>query len=318
MLIKFANQVAKSINSQLNEQIVNHLAKPIFYTVFLSGVIISFKLLAFSDSVNATIRSILLSFMVLTWLFCLFPMFKQVCQVLGRNSHRFPMIQERTIPLFDLVGKILLVLIITYILLIIWGINPVGLLASAGVIGIAVGFAAKDTLANLFSGFFILVDSPYKYGDYINLESGERGKVTHVGMRSTRLLTRDDIEITIPNAVIANAKIINESGGHTKKSRIRVPVGVAYGSDLDQVLEILETVANDHPELCQQPDPRVRVRNFGDSSINIELLVWIEEAQDRGRLCHELLMNIYTQFKHHKVEIPYNKSDLYIKELPER
>ena len=84
----------------------------------------------------------------------------------------------------------------TYMVLQVWSVDVTGWLASAGIVGIAVGFAAKDTLANLFSGVFILADRPYKLGDYVNLSSGERGKVTHIGIRSTRLLTRDDIEIT--------------------------------------------------------------------------------------------------------------------------
>ena len=87
--------------------------------------------------------------------------------------------------------------------------------------------------------FFILADAPYKIGDFVVLDSGERGEVTHIGIRSTRLLTRDDIQVTIPNSVMGNTKIINESGGPTEKFRIRVIVGVAYGSDIDQVREVL-------------------------------------------------------------------------------
>ena len=89
-------------------------------------------------------------------------------------------------------------------------------LASAGVVGIAVGFAAKDTLANLFSGVFILADAPYKIGDYIVLDAtGMRGKVTQIGLRSTRLITRDDVEVTIPNSIMGNSQVINQSGGST-------------------------------------------------------------------------------------------------------
>ena len=122
--------------------------------------------------------------------------------------------------------KMLLIGFGAYVFLMIWGINATAWLASAGVIGIAVGFAAKDTLSNLLSGVAIVADTPYKIGDYVVLDSGERGKVTNLGMRSTRLLTRDDVEITVPNAVIANATIINESGGPWVKHRIRSEVAV--------------------------------------------------------------------------------------------
>ena len=85
----------------------------------------------------------------------------------------------------------------------------------------------KDTLSNLFAGIFIMADAPYKEGDYINLDSGERGYVRSIGIRSTRIMTRDDIEITIPNALIANSKIVNESGGPDEKERVRITLEIS-------------------------------------------------------------------------------------------
>ena len=183
-------------------------------------------------------------------------------------------------------------------------------------LGIAVGFAAKDTLANLFSGVFIVADAPYKLGDYIILDSGERGMVTHVGLRSTRLLTRDDIEITVPNSVMGSAKIINESGGPYTKMRVRVKVGVAYGCDVDHVCETLLAVCEEHEGLCKDPAPRVRMRGFGDSSLDFELLAWIEQPVDRGRTAHELYMETYKKFAAENIEIPFPQRDLHIKEMP--
>ena len=185
-------------------------------------------------------------------------------------------------------------------------------------LGIALGFAAKDTLANLFSGFFIVADSPYKIGDYIILESGERGQVTNVGIRSTRILTRDDVEITLPNALIANGKIINESGGPHLKQRIRIAVGAAYGSDVDRVCEVLGAVADAHEAVCRSPAARVRMRGFGASSLDFELLCWIEEPELRGRMAHDLYMKVYKAFNDAGIEIPYTKQDLYVKEFPGR
>jgi MscS family membrane protein len=179
-----------------------------------------------------------------------------------------------------------------------------------------VGFAAKDTLANLFSGVFILADAPYKIGDYIVLDSGERGKVTHIGIRSTRLLTRDDVEITIPNAIMGNSRITNESGGPYEKFRIRVAVGAAYGSDIDQVKAILMAVATGEPEVCEDPAPRVRFRAFGASSLDMELLCWVENPEFRGRVLDALNTTIYKRFRDEGVEIPYSKHDIYIKEMP--
>ena len=185
-------------------------------------------------------------------------------------------------------------------------------LASAGVIGLALSFAAKDSLANLFAGAFILADAPYKNGDFVVLDSVERGRVTHIGLRSTRMLTRDDVEITIPNAVMGNSKITNESGGPYEKERIRVQVGVAYGTDIDRVEELLMAIAVSHSEILEDPEPRVRFRTFGESSLDFELLGWIREPVLRGRLRHLLCKEIYKCFMEEGIEIPYPKRDVYL------
>jgi small-conductance mechanosensitive channel len=226
------------------------------------------------------------------------------------------LVETRTRPLFDNLAKIVLIATAVYFVFLFWNINVSAWLASAGIIGIAVGFAAKDTLANLFSGIFILADAPYKIGDFVNLDSGERGQVTHVGLRSTRLITRDDVEITVPNAVIANAKIINETGGPWEKERVRIKVGVAYGTDVDRVKEILLEIGTNHPWTSDDPQPRVRFRQFGESSLDFELLCWIDEPVLRGRVIDALLTEVYKRLNAEGIEIPYAKRDVYIKQMP--
>jgi len=203
-----------------------------------------------------------------------------------------------------------------YYIFVSWNVDMTAWLASAGIIGIAVGFAAKDTLANLFSGVFIMADSPYKIGDFVVLDGGERGEVTKIGIRSTRILTRDDVEIIVPNAVMGNTKIINESGGRHEKYRIRVQVGVAYGSDIDKVREILMEIGESEEMTCKDPEPRVRFRRFGTSGLDFELLCWIDQPVLRGQISDRLNSTVYKAFKSEGIEIPYSKHDVYIKDMP--
>jgi MscS family membrane protein len=233
--------------------------------------------------------------------------------ILGRIRDRFAIVEERTIPLFDLVLTVIVVAIAAYALLEVWNIDPTAWLASAGVIGIAVGFAARDTLANLFAGFFIIADAPYKVGDYVVLDTGDRGEVTRVGIRSTRILTRDDVEIIVPNSEMANTKVINESGGRWVKFRIRLKVGVAYGSDVDQVADVLEGVARGHHRVCVDPEPRVRMRGFGDSSLDFEILCWVEHPSERGVVSHELFMKVYKALAAEGIEIPFPQRDVWMR-----
>ncbi len=302
--------------TQFDDQMVKLVQRPAFQTVFLSALVLATRSLGLPPGFTALLIKILKTVIVLTWLFAGFPISRLMLDALGRIKDRFEIVEKRTIPLFDLTMKLLLFGGATYAAMMIWGIDPTAWLASAGIIGIAVGFAAKDTLANLFAGFFIVADAPYRLGDFVILPSGERGKVTHVGIRSTRLLTRDDIEITVPNALIANAKIINESGGPREGERIRIKVGVAYGSDVDQVVEVLIKLAIEHPHICPEPQPRVRMRGFGTSSLDFELLCWIDEPVLRGKLTHQMYMAVYKQLNQLGIEIPFHQTDLHIKEMP--
>ncbi len=302
--------------TQFDDKLIALLHRPVFQTVFLGTLALATHSLGLPPALTATVVEILMTVVVLTWLFAGFPISRLVLEALGHVKDRFAVIEERTIPLFDITMKLLLFGGASYAILMIWDIDASAWLASAGVVGIAVGFAAKDTLANLFAGFFIVADSPYKLGDFVILPSGERGQVAHVGIRSTRLLTRDDIEITVPNAQIANAKIINESGGPLDGERIRIKVGVAYGSDVDQVVEVLKRLAVEHQHICTEPEPRVRMRGFGASSLDFELLCWIDDPVLRGKLSHQLYMEVYKAFNELGIEIPFAQTDLHIKELP--
>ena len=158
----------------------------------------------------------------------------------------------------------------------------------------------------------ILTDQPYRLATTL-FWTPERGQVTRIGLRSTRLLTRDDEEVSI-NGIMGRSKIVNESGGPHVKYRLRVPVGVAYGSDIDEVMTTLLRVAAAHPNVCEAPEPRVRFRAFGDSGLDIELLVWIAQPALRGLALHELNCEIYRTFGREGISIPFPQRDVHIRD----
>ena len=118
---------------------------------------------------------------------------------------------------------------------------------------------------------------------------------------------------TIPNSVIANAKIINESGGPHENERVRLSVGVAYGSDVDLVKKILLDIAKNSGLISEKFDPRVRFREFGESSLNFQLLFWIDKPEARGRTIDALNTTIYKEFNKHNIEIPFPQRTVHIK-----
>jgi small-conductance mechanosensitive channel len=222
--------------------------------------------------------------------------------------------KERSVETIEQVekgAKAFLMVVCFFLLLAIWKIDLAPLLASAGFAGIVVAVAAKDLLSNLFGGLSLTLAKPFKPGDYIVLESGERGKVVWIGLRSTIILTRDDAQISIPNSIMANTRIKNESAP-IPRYRIRIKVGVAYGSDFDQVEETFLEVADANKKISAFPEPRVRFRAFGDSAIEFELLCWAERPEDRGVVIHQLGKTIYKNFEEKKIKIPFPQQDIYL------
>jgi MscS family membrane protein len=299
--------------SQIDDQVVALLHRPIFASLLLIGLWLAFQRFHPAPRVAKDVLSLLETVAILIWLVFLLRFVSLALAALSRLESRSALLEPRTVTLFDNLSKLIVVCSAIYALCLAWNLNVGAFLVGAGVAGLAIGLAAKDTLANVFSGIFIIADAPYQVGDYINLDSGERGMVTHIGLRSTRLVTRDDIEVTVPNAVIANGKIINESRGPGTRQRLRVRVGVAYGSDVDRVRSVLDAIAAEHPDVAEDPAPRTRFRGFGESGLDLELLAWIAEPELRGAVLDSLNTAIYKAFAREGIEIPYPKRDVYLR-----
>jgi len=316
VIIPFLLRLTKKTRTELDDQIIHTLGQAVIWTLIFLGIGWSLLSLNLSPQVESISVAILKTLVILFWTRASLRVGNLFLEIMSHNRDRLNWIQPQTLPLLQISWKVIVVGAMAYFLLIAWRINPTSWLASAGVVGIAIGFAAKDTLANLFAGIFILADTPFKIGDYVVLDNSLRGKIVDIGIRSSRLLTRDDVEVTVPNAVIANAQLINETGGPYQKIRVRVKVDVAYGSDVDQVREVLLSSAEDVKHIATHPTPRVRFREFGGSGLRFELLAWVEEPVFRGRVLDQLNERVYKAFNEAGIEIPYTKQDVYVKEWP--
>ena len=315
IFIKFLKNLVHKTKSDFDDKILDLIHRPLYYSLLFIGFGFSISIENFylSSNIIFVVNAIMKSLLIVLWSIAFLKIFVLLIQISSSKSSNSKLLSSKLVPLFDNIGKIIIFTGSTYLIMVSWGMNPVGWLASAGVLGIVLGLAAKDTIANLFSGIFIMVDSPYKEGDYINLDSGERGYVKNIGIRSTRIMTRDDIEITVPNSVIANAKIINESGGPYENERVRLSIGVAYGSDIDKVKNILIKIATESGMISEKFEPRVRFRSFGDSSLDFELLFWIDKPEARGRTLDFINSKIYKEFNKNNIEIPFPQRTVHIK-----
>lgn len=312
IVTKVLYRLASKTHTKLDDAIIAAIQKPLFFSVVLAGIAFALRRFDLGETWLFVVDGVALTLGILVWASAAMRIGHDVLETLAARIDDFRFVQPRTLPLFEISVKILIVGSAAYSLLLAWDVDVTAWLASAGILGIAIGFAAKDTLSNFFAGIFIVADAPYKIGDFIILDSGERGRVTDIGIRSTRLLTRDDIEIILPNAAIGNAKVINETGGPEEYERVRVDVGVAYGSDIDQVREVLEQIARNSQYLVPEPAPRVRFRKLGDSALEFQLMGWIAEPVLRGRALDELNSAVYKRFGEVGIRIPFPQRTVHM------
>ena len=303
--VRFLLRLALRSTTELDDQIVQLLRRPVFVSLALFGLHIGLKVLAWNPEIEGVLVSLIQTAAIFVWTVAGFKLSSTTLAGFSRLADRVTWLEARTLPLFDNLSKIVVLSFSVYCFLVAWDLNLTAWVASAGIVGIAVGFAAKDSLANLFGGLFVIMDAPYKLGDFINLDSGERGRVIKIGLRSTRLLTRDDVEITLPNAHIATAKVVNESGGPHEKTRVSVHVGVAYGSDVDRVHEVLLAAARSVECVIDDPEPYVRFVEMGDSALIFRVQGWIDEPAMRGSGIDGLNTAIYKALGQAGIEIPF-------------
>lgn len=291
-------RAVRHTENELDDVVLAELRFPVAASVALAGGYLAGSWFD-AGTTGFYLEASALSIGVAVWGFALARLGDRVIELVDEDSGvaGFAPIFENLWTFAVLVGGLFAVLSV-------WRIDVTPLLASAGIAGIAVGFAAKDTVANFFGSIALYVDGTYTVGDYVELDSGDAGTVVDISIRSTQLVTRDHVVVTVPNSVLNSARIVNRSGPRPH-TRVKIPVGVAYGSDIDEVEEILLDAAENESLVVDNPHPRVRFRGFGDSALNYELLAYVSNPMADARATHQLNRVIYQGFRNASVEIPF-------------
>jgi small-conductance mechanosensitive channel len=189
------------------------------------------------------------------------------------------------------------------------------LMAASAVLAVGIGFGLQNIAQNFISGVILLVEQPVRHGDFIKA-GGVLGTVDDIGLRATHIITRDQVTIIVPNSALITAEVINHSRP-TTNLRIRIGVGVAYGTDTEKAREVLMRVAKDEPGVMQKPPPEVRLEDFGESAMAFALYCWIEHAPDDLRIGSALRFAIDKAFRAAGIEIPAPQRDIHVRSMPQ-
>jgi small-conductance mechanosensitive channel len=183
-----------------------------------------------------------------------------------------------------------------------------------GFLSLGIGFGMQYIASDLVSGFILLFERPMRIGDRVKIGDVE-GRVQSISVRTTIIYTNDNLAVIVPNSELVRNRFINYSYG-SPEVRIAVPVGVAYGSDIDRVKAALIQAAGSVEEALAEPGPQVRLKEFGDSAINFDLLIWIREPHNHQQIRSKANFEILRAFASEGIEIPFPQRDVWVRSIP--
>jgi len=284
--------------TDLDDLFIKLVRVPLYVTILLGGVYYSVHVID-PGTVGVYIQRTALTLVVLFWARAIFTYGNEAVDVVQNEE-----VAQDIAPFVSNVVSVIVIAASALLLLTLWNIDITPFLASAGIIGIVIGFAAREALADFIGGIALYVDDTYRVGDVIQLEDGQRGTVSNVGIRSTRVITRDNVQVNVPNSVLNDARVINQSAPQHRQ-RIRIPISVEYGADLEQVDRIIESVCEETDDILNSPEPTIYLLEFGDSALNYELRVYTAHPFDEYRIRNAVNRRIYERFEAAGIGIPF-------------
>lgn len=292
---------------------LSSIRRPIYLQILVWSVVWSLNKLAPKSSLSEMTISAMYTVAILFWVLTLSQIGTRLLLRLSRMADYAKFVDQQTVGVFLIAFRMLIWSLAIYLCFYAWSVDLTGWLASAGVIGVVLGFAAKDTLANLVAGLAILADHSYQVGDYIEVGNHYRGSVIRIGMRATIIHTVQDIQIAIPNSLLSNGYVVNETAGSSVSHRIEIPISVAYGTNLDDAVSCLLKATKALPHVAPSQDTKVLVSELGESGVSLKVLIWLEDPKLREVLIDLVLKEAYRSFSAAGIVIPFNQLDVNVK-----
>jgi MscS family membrane protein len=315
-LVKFiVRQVLKPLTkktkTKIDDLIIKSISSIIFYAVVVLGFKIGIQHLEFeTDVISSIINSLFIIIVVLLVIRIITNFSKHWLKEWASKTDSTA--DDRLIPLVAKILKAVAIILGFFFIFDTWNINISPLLATAGIAGIAIGFAVRDSLANILGGIQLVLDKTFKVGDKIELDSGEMGEILDIGIRSTKLRTYDNEVIYIPNGSLANTKVKNFTVPDLSV-RVNVNFGVEYGSDPEQVRNVVMEAVKKIDTVIEDPEPVVQFLNMSDFSLDFVARVWVQSYTDAYSTKLKVTNEIYKALNKANIGIPFPTRTIYTK-----
>jgi small-conductance mechanosensitive channel len=214
--------------------------------------------------------------------------------------------------LLRLIHYLVITLGVLYALKIGFGVDLTSVAVILGFLSVGIGFGLQYLAADFASGFILLFERPVRIGDRVRLDDTVEGRVEKISLRSTVIVTNENMAIIIPNSKLLQNRFVNYSYG-SQNVRLNIPVGVAYGSDLERVSKALLEAADSVEEVLTTPEPRVHFAGFGDSSLDFEVRAWINEPHKHPQIRSKVNFAIEQSLRRHNIEVPFPQRVVHLR-----
>jgi MscS family membrane protein len=303
---KLLGRVVHRTATALDDELVVAVERPVAYLLFLVGAVAAVHRLPAPALWIARLDTLLIAVAIVLVALTLLRVYAIVLSWYTNRSlvSAGDGLAAEFAPLFSKLGNMFITLVALITLLQHFGVNVASLVVSLGVGSLAIGLAAQDTLSNMFAGFTLMLDRPFRIGDRIKLATGEVGDVESIGMRATRIRTLDETILIVPNSLLVKDRLVNQ----TRPARhitSRIEVAVAYGSDLAEVKRILAEAALQSPHVDRTHAPAVLVTRFADHAIIFLVAFWALDYAEQGLATSEVHEEIYRRLAEARIEIPF-------------
>ena len=244
-----------------------------------------------------------------------------IATLVSRYTRRF--LQKRVLPKFHieiglqytllrLVHYLIIALGVLYAMKIGFSVDLTSVAVIVGFLSVGIGFGLQYVAADIASGFILLFERPIRIGDWVMLADDMEGRVETISLRSTVIVTNENLAVIVPNSKLVQNKFVNYSYG-APVVRLNIPIGVAYGSDLEKVSSALLDAARSVERVLNNPEPQVHFSGFGDSSIDLQIRVWIDKPRDHTTIASDVNFAVERAFREHNIEIPFPQHDLHLR-----
>ncbi|RLG32959.1 hypothetical protein DRN98_04550 [Methanosarcinales archaeon] len=306
ILEKKVAKLAKKTKTKLDDLIISSLKRPLFLVIFGSGVYIAIQQLILSDKLNNFFKQTFFVFTVLVGVYLVLSLLQTILkwyakEIAPKTESKF---DDQFIPLLRKLSNVIVIIIAVLIVMERFHYDIKALVTTLGVASLAIALAVQETLGNVIAGLGIIVDRPFKIGHRIQLPSGEIGDVYEIGLRSVKVLTLDHTMVVVPNAEIGKNRIVNLSYPNPKL-KLKIPIGVAYSSDLEKVKSALLNIAKQLPEILNKPEPKVYFLKFNDFSLDFLLICWIDSYTNKFAITDKINTAINQKFTEQNINIPF-------------